>query len=89
MDGACRGLVRQLGKPAFLAAQYKGDTAGVASAALTEMEGSMTTALQQLSRLYLAHGGALPLLKRLACTAQLSGRTESRCLLCVLALAFE
>lgn len=52
-----RGLVRQLGRPALLAASYKGDTAGVASAAVDELGGSMATALQQLNRLYLAHGG--------------------------------
>lgn len=53
----CRGLVRQLGKPALLAASYKGDIPGVAAAAVEEMEASMAVALQQLNRLYVAHGG--------------------------------
>ena len=56
--------MRQLGKPALLAASYKGDTAGVAAAAVEEMEGAMATALQQLNRLYVAHGGELLFLLR-------------------------
>ncbi|KAK9799384.1 hypothetical protein WJX73_008409 [Symbiochloris irregularis] len=51
-----RALVRQLGKPALLAATYKGDAAGVAFAAVEELESAMVSALQQLNRLYLAPG---------------------------------
>ena len=47
-----RGLVRQLGKPALLAATYKGDAAAIAGAALEELEAVLVDSLSQLERLH-------------------------------------
>lgn len=50
MPTLCRGLVRQLGKPALLAATYKGDAAAIATAAMEEMESTLVDTLTQLER---------------------------------------
>ena len=47
---ACRGLVRQLGKPALLAATYKGDAAAIATAAMEELESTLVDSISQLER---------------------------------------
>ena len=47
---ACRGLVRQLGKPALLAATYKGDVAAIATAAMEELESTLVDSISQLER---------------------------------------
>lgn len=49
--------MRQLGRPALLAASYKGDTAGIAAAAVEEVEGTLANCLHELERLALASGG--------------------------------
>jgi acetyl-CoA carboxylase/biotin carboxylase 1 len=45
-----RGAVRQLGRPALLAATYKGDAGAIAAAAMEELEGTLVDALSQLER---------------------------------------
>ena len=45
-----RGLVRQLGKPALLAATYKGDAAAIATAAMEELESTLVDSISQLER---------------------------------------
>lgn len=56
MDGrvtvsvARRGVVRQLGRPALLAATYSGDGPGAATAALEEVESALAAALYELER---------------------------------------
>ncbi|EIE18073.1 hypothetical protein COCSUDRAFT_26470 [Coccomyxa subellipsoidea C-169] len=45
-----RGLVRQLGKPALLAATYKGDAVAIAAAAMEELESTLVDTLTQLER---------------------------------------
>ena len=45
-----RGLVRQLGKPALLAATYKGDVAAIATAAMEELESTLVDSISQLER---------------------------------------
>lgn len=47
---ARRGLVRQLGKPALLAATYKGDAAAIATAAMEELESTLVDSISQLER---------------------------------------
>ena len=47
---AHRGLVRQLGKPALLAATYKGDAAAIATAAMEELESTLVDSISQLER---------------------------------------
>lgn len=46
----CRGVVRQLGKPALLAATYKGDVAAIATAAMEELESTLVDSISQLER---------------------------------------
>ena len=53
-----RGLVRQLGKPALLAATYKGDAAAIATAAMEELESTLVDTLTQLERSSPATPGA-------------------------------
>ena len=53
----CRYLVRQLGKPALLAATYKGDAAGIAGAAMEEVESTLVSCLHELERLSFISGG--------------------------------
>ena len=53
----CRSVVRQLGKPALLAATYKGDAAGIAFAAMEEVEGTLVNCLRELERLSLLSAG--------------------------------
>jgi len=53
-----RGAVRQLGRPALLAATYKGDAAAVAAAAFEEVGASFAEALAELERSAVAPGGA-------------------------------
>ena len=50
-------MVRQLGKPALLAATYKGDAAGIAAAAMEEVEATLVNCLHELERLSLISGG--------------------------------
>lgn len=52
-----RGAVRQLGRPALLAATYKGDAAAVAAAAFEEVGASFAEALAELERSAVAPGG--------------------------------
>lgn len=52
-----RYLVRQLGKPALLAATYKGDAAGIAAAAMEEVESTLVSCLHELERLSFISGG--------------------------------
>lgn len=52
-----RAVVRQLGKPALLAATYKGDAAGIAAAAMEEVGGTLINCLHELERLALLSGG--------------------------------
>lgn len=49
--------MRQLGRPALLAATYKGDAAGIAFAAMEEVEGTLVNCLRELERLSLLSGG--------------------------------
>lgn len=42
--------MRQLGKPALLAATYKGDTTAIAVAAMEELEATLVDTLTQLER---------------------------------------
>lgn len=49
--------MRQLCKPALLAASYKGNAAGIASAALEEIEGTLVACLHELQRLASISGG--------------------------------
>ncbi len=51
--------MRQLGKPALLAATYKADAAGIAAAAVEEVDASLANCLHELERLALASRGAL------------------------------
>lgn len=53
----CRCLVRQLGKPALLAATYKGNAAGIAAAAMEEVEATLVNCLHELDRLSMMTGG--------------------------------
>ena len=53
--------MRQLGRPALLAATYKGDAAGIAAAAMEEVGGTLINCLHELERLALLSGGELPL----------------------------
>lgn len=48
--GSCRGVVRQLGRPALLAAMYSGDGAGAATAAMEEIEAVLVSWLAELER---------------------------------------
>lgn len=52
-----RYIVRQLGKPALLAATYKGDAAGIAAAAMEEVEFTLVSCLHELERLSFISGG--------------------------------
>ena len=45
-----RGVVRQLGRPALLAAMYSGDGPGAAAAAMAEVEGVLVSSLHELER---------------------------------------
>ena len=54
-----RAVVRQLGRPALLAATYKGDAAGIAAAAMEEVGGTLINCLHELERLALVSGGLL------------------------------
>ena len=65
-----RGLVRQLGKPALLAATYKGDAAAIATAAMEELESTLVDSISQLERFSPGSGEA-------CCSARTSG-----CLVC-------
>lgn len=56
---SARCLVRQLGKPSLLAATYKGDAAGIAAAAMEEVESTLVNCLHELERLSLLPGGPL------------------------------
>ena len=49
--------MRQLGRPALLAATYKGDAAGIAAAAMEEVGGTLINCLHELERLALLSGG--------------------------------
>lgn len=49
--------MRQLGKPALLAATYKGDAAGIAAAAMEEVESTLVSCLHELERLSFISGG--------------------------------
>lgn len=49
--------MRQLGKPALLAATYKGDAAGIAAAAMEEVGATLINCLHELERLALLSGG--------------------------------
>ena len=51
--------MRQLGKPALLAATYKGDAAGIATAAMEEVEATLLNSLHELERLAMSAGGAV------------------------------
>ncbi len=42
--------MRQLGKPALLAATYKGDVAAIATAAMEELESTLVDSISQLER---------------------------------------
>ena len=57
-----RAVVRQLGKPALLAATYKGDAAGIAAAAMEEVGSTLINCLHELERLALLSGGQPSLL---------------------------
>ena len=52
-----RYLIRQLGKPGLLAATYKGDAAGIAAAAMEEVESTLVSCLHELERLSFISGG--------------------------------
>ena len=52
-----RSVVRQLGKPALLAATYKGDASGIAAATMEEVEAPLVNCLHELERLSLLSGG--------------------------------
>ena len=43
--------MRHLGKPALLAASYKNDAAGIAAAAMEEVEAALSSSLHELERL--------------------------------------
>ena len=49
--------MRQLGKPALLAATYKGDAGGIAAAAMEEVELTLVSCLHELERLSFISGG--------------------------------
>lgn len=53
----CRAVVRQLSRPSLLVATYKGDSAGIATAAIEELEKPLATCVQELARLPLTTGG--------------------------------
>ncbi len=46
----CRGVVRQLGRPALLAAMYSGDGPGAAAAAMAEVGTVLASSLHELER---------------------------------------
>jgi hypothetical protein len=48
---ACRGVVRQLGKPNLLAATYSSNAAAAATAAMEELEETLLGSLQELQRI--------------------------------------
>ena len=50
-------MLRQLSRPALLVATYKGDAAGMATAAIEEVEKPLALCLQELERLSLNLGG--------------------------------
>ena len=50
-------MVRQLGRPALLAATYNVDTVGIATAAVAELESALVTALDELARVNLVPAG--------------------------------
>ena len=52
-----RAIVRQIGRPALLAATYKRDAAGIATAAMEEVEATLVNSLHELERLALVSGG--------------------------------
>ena len=54
--------MRHLSRPALLVASYKGDAAGIATAAIEELEKPLAMCLQELSRLPLTTGGVTLLL---------------------------
>ena len=49
--------MRQLGRPALLAATYNVDTVGIATAAVAELESALVTALDELARVNLVPAG--------------------------------
>ena len=61
MHYACvrRSVVRQLGRPALLAATYNVDMVGIATAAVAELESALVTALDELARVNLVPAGKL------------------------------
>ena len=81
---ACRGVVRQLGRPALLAASYSGDGPGAATAALEEVEAALAAALYELERGGTAATGAplenacIHLAFSLQCTFQINHFIYSR-----------
>ena len=50
-------VLRQLTKPALLVATYKGDAAGMATAAMEETERALAACLLEIERLSLKLGG--------------------------------
>jgi acetyl-CoA carboxylase/biotin carboxylase 1 len=71
MVNSSRGLVRQLGKPALLAATYKGDAAAIATAAMEELESTLVDALSQLERFSPGNQGGFSSLARHVSSASL------------------
>ena len=55
----CRGLVRQLGRPALLAAVYSGDGPGTAAAAMAEVGAVLVSSLHELERGTTSSAGAV------------------------------
>ena len=49
--------MRQLGRPALLAATYNVDVVGIAAAAVAELESALVTALDELARVSLSPSG--------------------------------
>lgn len=62
-----RYLIRQLGKPGLLAATYKGDAAGIAAAAMEEVESTLVSCLHELERLSFISGGNLSWAVKASC----------------------
>ena len=53
--------MRQLGRPALLAATYNVDMVGIATAAVAELESALVTALDELARVNLVPAGEVAL----------------------------
>lgn len=65
-------MVRQLGKPALLAATYKGDAAAIATAAMEELESTLVDSISQLERFSPGSGAA-------CCCTQCMGSARMSC----------